>query len=83
MTSKFIRDIKKKKLIQEKALPCFINAAIKVSQDDPNELLTVSLRQQMSADEILPDFSRYVALMEKKLSLFIRWTDNDLTQIQD
>lgn len=83
MNQELIREIKKKKMIMEKALPCFVKAALKASQKDNNKLLTFSLRRQMNDEDILPEFSSYVKLMEKKLGLFIRWSDNDLTQLQN
>ena len=82
MNSELIRDIKKKKMIQDKALPIFVKVALKASTHDKNRLLTASLRQKFGDDDILPEFSRYVKLMEKKLSLFIRWSDNELSQLK-
>ena len=76
MNQELIREIKKKKMIMEKALPCFVKAALKASQKDRNRALTYSLRMQMEDEDILPEFSSYVKLMEKKLGLFIRWSDN-------
>ena len=61
------------KMIKDYALPYFVKAVSNVSMKDPNPYLTASLRKQMNDADILPEFTVFVKILDKHLSLHISW----------
>jgi hypothetical protein len=68
----------KTKMIKDRALPYFLKAVFGLSQKDRHPEFTSSLRKAMGDRDILPEFSIFVQLLEKKLNMYIAWNDHDL-----